>query len=721
MLDEGVADIQNGRAVPRLSYDHATECLRLASATLCAAGPTFDPWIKLSLASVGELFTLAIQKAYNRNDNKCPNGWSGLIDRDFWSKVMLSSGWCPSQLNSVLDDAASLQARHLFAYLGRPESSKAHQRCNEQQCLSLQNDIYTYQTQHTTIDCECEEFSAETTELSKILESGCLPLLRIRKAHNLKKVSVDLVSSQLHTEYVALSHVWADGLGNPRENALPRCQLDFLSRLIDGINRNSCLQKAQENLLWCDTLCCPVRPTAAKNLALTQMRRTYAQAAKVLVLDASLRNFKSELLGPEEACVRVLTSGWTRRLWTLQEGVLGAENGRLWFQFKDKAVKIHDLLAATLSLYKASLGKEGLASYLAYKIRTFAEFSHSSPTLQPDLGSVEASVRHRSVSVSSDEPLLIGNLLELDPTVILDGPPFSRMQRMWSLMPKMKRVIPKNILFRVGPRIDEVGFRWAPATLLYREPANSWLYVPKDTNEHGTPTEHGLLVTLAGYSLEMPHRPVGLESNHWIVFQMEHENDFYARGFGGTWYLIYRRLPKERDHFLTNRSLLSMMHEESLLWIIHADPLDPTARTEGIQQAVVGLVVRMTRQDGGVNYGNSKLHICIGVVRRSTNILLEAAHQLAQQVPQTPPAQKLAKNYVKRTNEDSKAFKEVLRALEDEMLCIAQSADEGVLAVAREVSTNPVALLREMIAKSFAGSYGSLGRKMPDSQRWCVD
>ena len=58
----------------------------------------------------------------------------------------------------------------------------------------------------------------------------------------------------------------------------------------------------------------------AKTRALVQMKRTYQEATMVLVLDASLQLFNGDLLTPEEICARISSSGWTRRLWTLQEG-----------------------------------------------------------------------------------------------------------------------------------------------------------------------------------------------------------------------------------------------------------------------------------------------------------------------------------------------------------------------------------------------------------------
>lgn len=60
------------------------------------------------------------------------------------------------------------------------------------------------------------------------------------------------------------------------------------------------------------------------------MKETYEKAHKVLVLDAEL---EAVPLGDTvEMMLRVCLSGWMRRLWTLQEGVLAAH---LYVKFQD--------------------------------------------------------------------------------------------------------------------------------------------------------------------------------------------------------------------------------------------------------------------------------------------------------------------------------------------------------------------------------------------------
>ena len=503
-LDKWIADIHAGFVNHSLTYDHIIECLHLTFNTLFGAGLDFDLRIKVSLASLGELFALAVNEAYTGMDKKYPEvPFHALIDHAYWEKPMLLSGWCPSQVNVNTNSSIYLQALYFLTSLGQPASSASHRSCNNDQCLAFQNDLTTYQTKHAG-DCNCKQFSIDTKRLTEILESGSLPLLRIQEGHTLNELSVELVPSEATSCYIALSHVWSDGLGNPHENALPRCQLYSLHHIINKYYAKLKPQAVEGVLLWCDTLCCPVEPGRAKNIALTKMKKTYVEALRVLVLDASLRMYDFKTMDAEEACIRVLNSGWTRRLWTLQEGALAARNDRLSFLFRDEAINIRHLLGMMYKASQSSIGRKGLAVHIIIEIAKFNnEHSAIGRDQGGDLGSVEAGLRYRSVSVPSDEPLVIANLLDLDVAYILNGPcplagcanvgcDHSRVHRMWLLMPTTSRGIHSHVLLRVGPRLSERGFRWAPSTLLHYESSNPELY-PGNIKIDDPPTSSGLI------------------------------------------------------------------------------------------------------------------------------------------------------------------------------------------------------------------------------------
>ena len=69
------------------------------------------------------------------------------------------------------------------------------------------------------------------------------------------------------------------------------------------------------------------------------MRTIYTKATSVLVLDAELLQACAHVSNLE-LMIRVVTSGWMRRVWTLQEGVL---TEAIYVQFKDRAINLNQV------------------------------------------------------------------------------------------------------------------------------------------------------------------------------------------------------------------------------------------------------------------------------------------------------------------------------------------------------------------------------------------
>ena len=152
------------------------------------------------------------------------------------------------------------------------------------------------------------------------------------------------------------------------------------------------------------------------------MKKSYLEAARVLVLDASLAVQDIKAMGLYEACIRIFNSRWTRRLWTLQEGSLAAPDSRLAFSFRDRAISLRYLTQKIVQLPTTNIGQKGVAMDTLTRIARFSAVSYEVDGKQHgDLGSIEAGPQNRSVSVPSDKPLLIANLLDLDVADILSG------------------------------------------------------------------------------------------------------------------------------------------------------------------------------------------------------------------------------------------------------------------------------------------------------------
>ena len=160
-----------------------------------------------------------------------------------------------------------------------------------------------------------------------MLDSSSVPVINlqtVKPEHELQRA-------------VAISHVWSDGLGNPKQNSLPMCQYQRLQKLIASFPHGG----ESTEYVWIDTLCCPTALRKARNIAIQRMKQVYESARFVLVLDSYLLSQNANGLSSIEILMRIFCSHWNRRLWTLQERLLAKD--RLVYQFQDKPVYLNDV------------------------------------------------------------------------------------------------------------------------------------------------------------------------------------------------------------------------------------------------------------------------------------------------------------------------------------------------------------------------------------------
>lgn len=306
-------------------------------------------------------------------------------------------------------------------------------------------------------------------------------------------------------------------MGNQHANALNSCELIRLRILVEELKRqdasvNDPFAKGPDQetpLIWIDTLCCPVGSTEAKKMALEKIRHVYQFARHVLVLDASLEAYKAQEMELIEQMARIFTSGWLRRLWTLQEGAL-AES--LYFQFADCAISLDrkklQLFQASPDLRHRIFMFDFLPEY--WRLQSFYHYDRLSNTrtanTPPDLSVINAALQYRSVSVPSDEPLCIACLLSMSTKPMLEKavPENDRMKILWKLIAEKQGGIPASVIFFEDTRIDAIGWRWAPASLLTTRPQlqtfDTRILRWNDRNL-GQPTLNGLKVKLPGFRI----------------------------------------------------------------------------------------------------------------------------------------------------------------------------------------------------------------------------
>lgn len=283
----------------------------------------FDQWAATYLIMFGEYLQVGYKVVYPKAsalrfqvtgiDSPTPPKWFSINRR--WSNSgaevihgrMAADGWCRSdiqRLNSTLLTYGLFYASMLKPpgyesapqnWVSRPFAKSTvsnqiandckpnmrpnyrHQRCSEFSCSAYQWDELEYKTKHVSEFCACEYRKVCVLDLVKILDKGQIPVIRLQDG-------IQILPATPGGRYVAISHVWSDGLGNPDANALPHCQLEYIGHSVNNLYHPS----KRPTAFWIDTLCCPVEPYGARTQAINLMRKTYQDADKVLVIDSYL-------------------------------------------------------------------------------------------------------------------------------------------------------------------------------------------------------------------------------------------------------------------------------------------------------------------------------------------------------------------------------------------------------------------------------------------------
>lgn len=237
-----------------------------------------------------------------------------------------------------------------------------------------------------------------------------------------------------------------------------------LQRLVNDLPKKD---SAADTPFWIDTLCVPRSPPELKMEALQRLKEPYEEAASVLVIDS--RCYSAALVSPFELLARILSCGWSQRLWTFQEGRLPKEPARVWFAFKDRSIdllkelNVHYSHFPTLASHTVHFGllfgHKQTQMIGSAGVGFSEDFLHSVSVLRDSL-------RTRTTSEADDEGLCLGTILRLprdSMRKITHASGDVRMARVWDKLPK----IPVGIAFSKAPRKLKVeGYRWAPKSFM---------------------------------------------------------------------------------------------------------------------------------------------------------------------------------------------------------------------------------------------------------------
>ncbi|TFK86429.1 hypothetical protein K466DRAFT_587253 [Polyporus arcularius HHB13444] len=305
-------------------------------------------------------------------------------------------------------------------------------------------DLHDYAPLHRSAQCSCSFIRPPLPDVMRHLAQGRVPVLVLNG-------DVLSVRDSLDGDYVAISHVWADGLGSTADVGLPACQISHITSLTRPLVPNGAF--------WLDALCIPDEEVSRKR-AIGLMAQTYEHAAKVLVTDGGIRT-QCSLSSPKEECIlRIATSGWMQRIWTLQEGMLARE---LYFEVSDGLIDVTHFNGPSFHLAWACIPLLRRRPHDVSKLQYYAVSPEPPRCSYRD---IIALLRHRTTSKPRDESVAIAGLLGIDAAELVSIPDGdARMRTLLMRCGTLPRCVAVYGWF--SRRLDLPNFRWAPSSITH--------------------------------------------------------------------------------------------------------------------------------------------------------------------------------------------------------------------------------------------------------------
>ena len=359
----------------------------------------------------------------------------------------LERGWCPFAI-SMLESTLTQSTLDWIDAEGKSCDTIGHSLYTSNQCARNNVDTQLYRTQHVEPDCCCPFVLPSLDAIIMEFKKGEIPVVRVN-VRQPEGRGLDLnVSASQDCQYVAFSHVWADGMGSVSEDGLPTCQLVRLSKLAQKALGSS------DAAFWIDSLCIP-RQREWRKHAIISLYRTFRDAAAVVVIDRTVRMVPSNTTDSESVLLAIYASPWMQRLWTYQECLLAR---RLIFEMLDGLMHLageasrlpRSKMPETMRIVWQDLGKE------IYRLQ--------SPHGESNVGQMARALSWRSTTKADDETLAIGTVLGIDVGRLLKVDGEVRKMMFWKLV----QHVPYNIIFLGGPKLSLRPFSWAPLSLMTR-------------------------------------------------------------------------------------------------------------------------------------------------------------------------------------------------------------------------------------------------------------
>ncbi|KAF5699215.1 het domain-containing protein [Fusarium mundagurra] len=278
------------------------------------------------------------------------------------------------------------------------------------------------------------------------------------------------------------------------------------------------------------------------------MEGVYKSSTKVLVLDRTLADVLSHDMPTEEIGLRIMCSGWARRLWTLQEGLHQAQ---VHYQFADTTYTYKDLNEAVRQMH--AFPKRSVTVAKTHSLREFLDnpphcacayeplacFAHKALSCcwsrissffkeldikysQPDpdwfpgmqlvpgmtvlVPRAMRTIAYRTTSRSEDEGIILASLTDWrigSAGPLTEVPADERMRVCF----KQFTIVPSQLIFLDQKRYEDTGERWIPKSLLAQSTKGTNQLPYKHSiisDEFSWPSPHGITAEYPSFRLSWP-------------------------------------------------------------------------------------------------------------------------------------------------------------------------------------------------------------------------
>lgn len=444
-----------------------------------------------------------------------------------------SKAWCIHQVDTLGAKVSYTTLVYLTGIQRHERHGVDHANCSRNPaCVAFSIALgKDFVTKHATSECTCASVEAPRAEQIKILERGGIPVLKCMQMES-GTIDLSFVPMSPALKYVAISHVWADGLGDPFGHGLPRCQLlrligdarnalrtrakPFRDVLADIFTkRSSGFRLNRPVYIWLDVYCIPPQTAALaapgqisrsrerdaylKKKAIARMGTTYALADRTLVLDQELEHSRPNSTTSLRNKALVALSAWNGRCWTFQEysfsqfTLFGFQGLPQWEGLR-QSTPVETRRHASYSLLHDEVDKLQAAFRVStgYSLRVQLK---SSPMSFADAWD---SFFGRTTTQWDDMAEVLANLLNLSAGHLLRLEGASRMKAILA----SQHMLPLSLLFAPLERPQDdcsMPFeeRWIPKSVQSIRLASSELAFPRETHDRNAimhVTDEGLLL-----------------------------------------------------------------------------------------------------------------------------------------------------------------------------------------------------------------------------------